>query len=77
MYLFSFVFLGPEEGHHRIKHVTARNIELINAFIKVHQDISVVQRNFEHRTDYFVKKINMPPVFVKTMKDITINEGTK
>ncbi|CAF0743307.1 unnamed protein product [Adineta steineri] len=67
---------GPDEGHHQIKHVTAKNIELINAFIKVHQDISVVQRNFEHRTDYY-KETKQLPVFIKPLKDITINEGTK
>jgi len=71
----SNLFLGSDEGHHRIKHVTARNIELINAFIKVHQDISVVQRNFQHRKDYFITK--QLPVFVKPMKDTTINEGTR
>jgi len=69
-------FSGLDEGHHRIKHVTTRNIELINAFIKVHQDISVVQRNFEHQTDYF-KENKQLPIFVKPMKDITINQGTK
>jgi hypothetical protein len=68
-------FLGPDEGHHRIKHITARNIELINAFIKVHQDISVVQRNFQHRKEYLITK--QLPVFVKPMKDTTINEGTR
>ncbi len=56
--------------------MTTRNIELINAFIKVHQDISVVQRNFEHQTDYF-KENKQLPIFVKPMKDITINQGTK
>lgn len=69
------LFSGPEEGHHRIKHVTARNIELINAFIKVHQDISVVQRNFQHRKDHFVTR--QLPIFVKPLKDATINGGTR
>jgi hypothetical protein len=55
--------------------VTTRNIELINAFIKVHQDISIVQRNFQHRKDYIITK--QLPVFVKPMKDTTINEGTR
>ncbi|CAF2499044.1 unnamed protein product [Rotaria sp. Silwood2] len=71
---------GPDDGQHRIKHVTARNIELINAFIKVHQDISIVQRNFEHRKDYIKESISINqqlPVFVKPMKDTTINEGTR
>ncbi|CAF4812806.1 unnamed protein product, partial [Rotaria sp. Silwood1] len=71
---------GSDEGQHRIKYVTARNIELINAFIKVHQDISVVQRNFEHRQDYIKESISINkqlPVFVKPMKDTTINEGTR
>ncbi|UJR28306.1 hypothetical protein I4U23_009551 [Adineta vaga] len=68
---------GPDEGQHRVKHVTARNIELINAFIKVHQDISVVQRNFEHRTDSFQETKQQLPVFVKPLKDITINQGSK
>jgi len=75
IFLLFCLFSGPDEGHHRIKHVTARNIELINAFIKVHQDISVVQRNFQHRNDYFVTK--QLPVFVKPMKDTTINGGTR
>lgn len=70
-----FGFVGPDEGLHRIKHVTARNIELINAFIKVHQDISVVQRNFQHRTDYLIAK--QLPVFVKPLKDTTVNGGTR
>ena len=73
-------FLGPDEGHHRIKLVTARNIELINAFIKVHQDISVVQRNFEHRNGYVKEKRSVQkqlPVFVTPIKDTTINEGAK
>lgn len=72
--------LGPDEGHHRIKHVTSRNIELINAFIKVHQDISIVQRNFEHRKDYIrdtLSKNKQLPFFVKPMKDTTISEGTR
>jgi hypothetical protein len=69
------IFSGHDEGHHRIKHVTTRNIELINAFIKVHQDISVVQRNFQHRKDYFITK--QLPVFVKPIKDTTINEGRR
>lgn len=68
-------FSGPEEGLHRIKHVTARNIELINAFIKVHQDISVVQRNFQHRRDHLSTK--QLPVFVKPLKDITLNGGSR
>ncbi|CAF1047343.1 unnamed protein product [Adineta ricciae] len=67
---------GPDEGQHRIKHVTARNIELINAFIKVHQDISVVQRNFEYRSDFFQETKN-PPAFVKPLIDATVNQGTK
>ena len=73
-------FAGPDEGHHRIKHVTARNIELINAFIKVHQDISVVQRNFEHRKDYVTEQRTSHqqlPVFVQPIKDTTINEGSR
>ncbi|CAF3636008.1 unnamed protein product [Rotaria sordida] len=71
---------GPDDSQHRIKHVTARNVELINAFIKVHQDISIVQRNFEHRKDYIKDSTSINkqlPVFVKPMKDTTINEGTR
>lgn len=73
-------FLGPEEGHHRIKHVTTKNIELINAFIKVHQDISVVQRNFEHRKDFLRENrisYSQLPNFVKPLKDTNIKEGSK
>ena len=74
---------GPDDGHHRVKHVTSRNIELINAFIKVHQDISVVQRNFEQRNDYFIdhrtseQQQQRIPTFIKPLQDITIQEGTR
>ncbi|CAF3449488.1 unnamed protein product [Rotaria socialis] len=71
---------GQNDGHHQIKHVTSRNIELINAFIKVHQDISTVQRNFEHRKDYQRETFSTNkqlPVFVKPIKDTTITEGTR
>ena len=67
--------LGPDDGQQRIKYITTKNTELINAFIKVHQDISVVQRNFEHRNDYFISK--QMPTFVKPIQDATITEGTK